>query len=415
MFYQRLALSYRISVEVIHNVQYNDGEPDDQVQSSDQSAVCSIEFLFRPAQNLSESDLARLVAAVSSVNLISCDSVGTRLELFDFCFLLTVHNSINEVQESDGVGSLLIYNLHVSQEARWTEVKHCAELCQTPKKRSLRNFRLPPPPLSAHTVRIVQLQNDSGSYLITPSIHEQPRRNQVLVMCVGRALYCRIPASSPLFRLHNLTMFQLPRGNWDSHCHVFSPDKYPFARDTPYTPPAHAVDELLANSPCDNHVIVMSLAEGTDCSSMLDAIQTHRAIRGDARGVAVLSDDQLKDVATCRYYYQAGVRSVRIHEARIRSMLGKKDLELDDLVAVFIDTARAIHDIKVDWSIEAQLDLTIWAGLIPTLRSLKDEYSTTFVVDHTFNMTPRHLTSPDFKTVLQGLKEGFIWVKLLGG
>ena len=209
-------------------------------------------------------------------------------------------------------------------------------------------------------------------------------------------------------------MHELPQGSWDAHCHVFDPERFPFIDDTPYTPPQYSVSQLIQDSMNDNHVIVMGVPEGTDCRNILDAIATHRTIKGDARGVAVLSQEQLRDTEYLHQLHNAGVRSVRLHEARLRLLLSKRDLESRDLMDAFTETAQLIHAAQLEWSIEAQLDLALWAELGPTIRDLHRRYGTKVVVDHTFNMAPGDEKETAFQVALETLREGSMWVKLSG-
>jgi predicted TIM-barrel fold metal-dependent hydrolase len=81
----------------------------------------------------------------------------------------------------------------------------------------------------------------------------------------------------------------VPRGACDCHVHVFSdPNKFPFAPDRVYTPPAASVDDLRALQAelgFERVVIVTPSVYGLDNSCTLDAI---RQLGDRARGVAVI-------------------------------------------------------------------------------------------------------------------------------
>lgn len=209
-------------------------------------------------------------------------------------------------------------------------------------------------------------------------------------------------------------MIVLPPGSWDTHCHIFDPSNHPYSADTPYTPPAHSTAQLLAASRWANHVVVMSVAEGTDSGSMLDAIARLKRSGRDARGVAVLSDDQLSDKKYLAELHQGGVRGVRLHEARLRSLFGQTDLAVEDIEAIFERTAQHLYKAGSSWFIESQLNVSLWARLVPSLRSIHERYGTTFVVDHTFGMSPSELDSAAFAQVCDALKDGHLWVKISG-
>jgi predicted TIM-barrel fold metal-dependent hydrolase len=81
----------------------------------------------------------------------------------------------------------------------------------------------------------------------------------------------------------------VPRGACDCHVHVFSdPNKFPFARERIYTPPAASVDDLRALQAelgFERVVIVTPSVYGLDNSCTLDGI---RQLGDRARGVAVI-------------------------------------------------------------------------------------------------------------------------------
>jgi len=208
-------------------------------------------------------------------------------------------------------------------------------------------------------------------------------------------------------------MTPLTPGSWDTHCHVFAPDTHPYIPDTPYRPPAFSTTDLLDVSPADNHVIVMAVPDGVDPSLMLESIDRIQSGGRRARGTAVLALEAMTP-ESLRELHNRGVRSVRVHNGRLRLYYARETIRVEDVEWYITETVRRICDAGVGWPIDMQLDLRHWVELVPAMRRLHGQYGTTFVADHVFTARPGSLDVPGFDELLVLMREGVLFVKISG-
>ncbi len=111
---------------------------------------------------------------------------------------------------------------------------------------------------------------------------------------------------------HRPTVFDVPPGACDAHCHIFGPaDRFPYAPDRTYTPPDSGFERLewfQERLGLSRAVFVQASCHGTDNSAMVDAL-----VRGGGRfaGVAMV-DDSFSD-ADLGALHDAGVRAARFN------------------------------------------------------------------------------------------------------
>ena len=104
-----------------------------------------------------------------------------------------------------------------------------------------------------------------------------------------------------------------------------------------------------------------------------------------------------------------GIRSVRIHIVKVVMDHGPR---IEDLKRVIHDTAEAIHQEGLDWTIDGQFSLSTWAKLVPFLFKLNDQYGTRFVADHTFCAGPEATEQEDLEKCLDLVENGIVFVKI---
>ena len=202
-------------------------------------------------------------------------------------------------------------------------------------------------------------------------------------------------------------------GSWDTHCHIFAPDTHPYIANTPYRPPAFSPLDLLDVSTAENHVIVLAVPDGTDPSLMLESIEQLQSMGRRARATIVMDLDHMTP-ARLRELWERGVRSVRVHIARLRLYYARDTITRDDIERYITDAARRIHAAGMRWPIDMQLDLQHWVDLVPTMRRLHSEYSTSFVADHVFTARSGSLELPGLDELLSLMREGVLVVKISG-
>lgn len=194
--------------------------------------------------------------------------------------------------------------------------------------------------------------------------------------------------------------FLLPPGTCDTHVHIWGPfDRFPVARDAPYTPPERNRDDLVAlhqRLGVDRAVIVQTTVYKSDNRAMLDGIA-----RSDGRWRGVALIDESFDDAALRDLHDGGVRGVRF--GFVKHLGGVPDLALVRRTAARIA--------PMGWHLVLHLD----AGNIPEFIDFFGELSLPVVVDHMGRVPVRDgLGQPPFQVLLELLKRPNWWVKVSG-
>jgi predicted TIM-barrel fold metal-dependent hydrolase len=192
---------------------------------------------------------------------------------------------------------------------------------------------------------------------------------------------------------------QAPSG-WDCHAHVFGPyDRYPLAAQRSYTPPEATVAQYLAllhRLGLSHGVLVHPSAYGDDASLLLDVLALHDCLRG----VMVLRAEQKPALAGLR---DRGVRAVRFSHRSGAGVNFAGSASFDDL--------HALAPALADAGLHAELwtDCRALPELAPRLRALP----VPVVIDHMGGFdASAGIDEPGFRTLLQLLESGRVWVKL---
>lgn len=105
---------------------------------------------------------------------------------------------------------------------------------------------------------------------------------------------------------------KLPTGTWDTHVHVFEPDRFPYAGTRSYTPGSATLDELRERHRqwgVTGCVLVQPSVYGTDNTCLLDALSR---LGPASRGVAVVDPDHVSDKALADLE-AAGIAGLRVN------------------------------------------------------------------------------------------------------
>ena len=218
----------------------------------------------------------------------------------------------------------------------------------------------------------------------------------------------------------------IPPGAWDTHVHVFEPQKFPYGIGRHYTPACATLAQLQlfhASIGVEHVCFAHGFAYGSDCTSLLHNLER---FPGVARGICVFDTDTVTD-STLDAYHAAGVRSVRVDFFRAAA-LHNVDAQVQMIKAV---SARLERWGKGRWSIQIQQPhLEFWSHL----QKLGRELSFPLVVDH-FALIEAHsmrnngqpantqpLAKPEgryrldnlegFNHLLSALRHGNVWLKL---
>nr|XP_036575538.1 tim barrel metal-dependent [Colletotrichum truncatum]KAF6782127.1 tim barrel metal-dependent [Colletotrichum truncatum] len=207
----------------------------------------------------------------------------------------------------------------------------------------------------------------------------------------------------------------VPKGAWDTHHHIFEPERFPFASGRHFTPSVATLEQLKAfeKSIGVSHVcIAHGLSYGANCSSLLYYLEQ---FNGTARGICVLDLDTVTDELLDKYH-EAGIRSVRLDFFKANAMS-----DVEKQVELIESTAKRLlqwHAIGNSWSIQIQQpNISHWKKLGQTIRSSK----LPVVLDHiglvkAASMTPADSIpvreQPGWQDLLDTLKGGNLWIKI---
>lgn len=206
---------------------------------------------------------------------------------------------------------------------------------------------------------------------------------------------CRPPLAEP-----SAPRRCLPEGACDAHCHVFGPaDRFPYAQDRSYTPPAAPFEKLAAlhaHVGATRAVIVQANCHGHDHAALLDALARSQ---GRYRGVALLPPQA--DAALVRALHEGGVRGARLNFV---PHLGAPPTPeaLDRIVSLIA---------PLGWHVCLHVDGATIGELLPRLAGLP----VPFVVDHMGRVRARDgLDAPAFRALLDLARMPGAWVKVSG-
>lgn len=214
----------------------------------------------------------------------------------------------------------------------------------------------------------------------------------------------------------------VPPGAWDTHNHIFEPDRFPFADGRHFTPARASLEQLreFEQSIGVEHVcIAHGLSYGPDCSSLLYYLDQ---FGGTARGICVLDIETVTDYLLDQYH-DAGVRSVRLDFFRYKAM-DNVDIQIRLIEAT---GQRLAQWGKPGWSIQIQQPyLEFWHRL----REAINKSPVPVVVDHfaliegssyraddesTDVQNASYLTEKErlgLQELRQTLQDGNLWLKL---
>lgn len=192
----------------------------------------------------------------------------------------------------------------------------------------------------------------------------------------------------------------LPRGACDAHVHVFGPGAvFPYAKGAPFVPADAPKETLFAmhrHIGIERCCIVQSTCHGFDNSAVADAIQ---ASGGNYCGVALVpitvDDTELKKLAG------QGFRGVRFN---FMKHLGA-GAKIEDVIALTSRLAALNMHLQVHFESSMIHDLAPWflKSAVPV------------VVDHMGRVDASlGVDQPDFRKLLETMKDQRIWMKVSG-
>lgn len=200
----------------------------------------------------------------------------------------------------------------------------------------------------------------------------------------------------------------VPKGAWDTHIHVFDPEKFPYATPRSYTPKAAAMAEYPSQvTGCTGIVVVHASTQGASPAALLDTLSKQKSMPGFIlRGLATIDVDNITD-AELDQLHAAGVRGARLHEMawghgeqKGESQIMKKIQALANRLA------------RLGWVIGVFCPLGAWAGMAEMIRGLDPRVK--MVADHFGSTFPGDENTAEFQTLLALIREKRLFVKFSG-
>ncbi|CAI7653965.1 unnamed protein product [Penicillium bialowiezense] len=218
----------------------------------------------------------------------------------------------------------------------------------------------------------------------------------------------------------DLTRFLLPREAFDTHVHVFDPALGQYDAKRAYTPEDAPLKTLIAfnqslSAEARNSklVLVQPSPYKTDCSVMMQCLQTLKDRDINAFGIAVLDLDNTTD-AQLKEMHALGVRGIRLN-----FQADGKKVNTDKLVAALVRTADRIQYLP-GWVIQLFIPGQLWDYLHDKILELPVR----IIADHLGGMRgstklPSELKSmstsqPGFESLLSLAKQSRVYVKISG-
>ncbi|KIW57168.1 hypothetical protein PV05_05759 [Exophiala xenobiotica] len=200
----------------------------------------------------------------------------------------------------------------------------------------------------------------------------------------------------------------VPKGAWDTHIHVFDPDKFPYAAKRSYTPKAAPMSEYPSSiTGCTGVVVVHASMQGSSPAALVDTLNKEKSMPGfKLRGLATIDVDNVTD-AELDALHAAGVRGARMHEMAWGHGQQKGGEQI-------IQKVRGLADrlARLGWVIGIFCPLPAWAAMADFIRSLDPRVK--IVADHFGSTFPGDEKTPQFQTLLALIREKRLFIKISG-
>ncbi|KAI5920240.1 hypothetical protein F4810DRAFT_683973 [Camillea tinctor] len=200
----------------------------------------------------------------------------------------------------------------------------------------------------------------------------------------------------------------VPVGAWDTHIHVFDPEKFPYAVPRSYTPKAAQISEYPdVVIGCKSIVVVHASIQGSSPAPLLDTLKKQKDIPGyKLRGLATIDVDTITD-KELDDLHAAGVRGARMHEMAWGHGEQKGGAQIVKKVE-----ALAQRIARLGWVVGIFCPLAAWAAMADVIRNLDPRVK--MVADHFGSTFPGDEKTAEFQTLLSLVREKRLFVKISG-
>ncbi|KAI1639850.1 hypothetical protein F4809DRAFT_48253 [Biscogniauxia mediterranea] len=200
----------------------------------------------------------------------------------------------------------------------------------------------------------------------------------------------------------------VPAGAWDTHIHVFNPEKFPYAIPRSYTPQAAQISGYPhVVTGCTSIVVVHASMQGSSPAPLLDTLRKQKDMPGfKLRGLATIDVDTITDKELDELH-SAGVRGARMHEMAWGHGEQKGGAQIIKKVE-----ALALRIARLGWVIGIFCPLSAWAAMADMIRNLDPRVK--IVADHFGSTFPGEEETADFQALLSLVREKRLFVKISG-
>ncbi|KAH6880542.1 hypothetical protein B0T10DRAFT_581929 [Thelonectria olida] len=223
-------------------------------------------------------------------------------------------------------------------------------------------------------------------------------------------------APATIIDTEQLSLF--PHGGWDTHHHIFDPDRFPYCENRHLTPAAATIqdfDDFRKKLGITQSVLTHGLSYGDDCTS-LKAFLPQLGTR-TPRAIGVIDPESTSD-EEMRAMQAAGTRGIRVNLYRYAAMEDVK-LQKKALAAHL----KRVTQLSLPWSLTMTTIRTeLWTELEPYVMETVVKAGVPLITDHFAllkapSMLPPQFRAdptkqPGFEPIMRLVQNGHLWVKL---
>ncbi|OAA57593.1 Amidohydrolase 2 [Niveomyces insectorum RCEF 264] len=209
-----------------------------------------------------------------------------------------------------------------------------------------------------------------------------------------------------------------PNGGWDTHHHIFDPERFPYSPNRHLTPPPATIEAFKAFQArlgLTKSVLTQGLSYGSDAASL----KAFLAGLGDSTpsSIGVIDPESITD-DELRALHAAGVRGLRVNLYRYGAM---EDVDLQK--KALLAHLKRVTDLSLPWSLTMTTTQTgFWDVLEPFIREQVAQAGRPLITDHfallkaPSMLAPEHqqdpTKQPGFAAIMRLVRDGLLFVKL---
>lgn len=197
---------------------------------------------------------------------------------------------------------------------------------------------------------------------------------------------------------------------WDTHLHLFDPERFPFKAHRRYTPSSASVPSLLATTQASNFLIMQATVED-GCDGILSQIQELKHRRPRSKCFAAIIYDLEEDWTHQQLLslHASGVRGLRYHITFAGQQIEDAYKNVHRLLRGRLASIARTYG----WVLSLSLPLAVWAKLASTITQ-SNLNGLTIIAEHMGNLRLpfSEEDAHHFESFLDLLRKRTIFVKL---